>query len=72
MKQNSIDKKYVKFNDFLRGELKRRKVSQKQVATWLNLPRSSISKRLSGEVEWTMREIISLYELMEIEHEWNS
>ena len=72
MKQNSIDKKYVKFNDYLRGELRRRKLSQSQVAIWLNLPQTSVSQRLSGKTEWTVREIMSLYDLMEIEHEWNN
>ena len=72
MKQNSIDKKYLQFNDYLRGEMRRRKISQKQAATWLNLTQASVSMKLTGKVEWTMREIISLYELMEIEHEWNS
>lgn len=71
MKQNSIEKKYRQFNDHIRGELRRRKINQKQVATWLNIPQSCVSQRINGETEWTMREIISLYELMEIEHEWN-
>ena len=72
MKQYSIDKKYVQFNDYLRGELRRRKLSQSQVAIWLNLPQTSVSQRLSGKTEWTLREIMSLYELMEIEHDWNN
>lgn len=70
MKQYSINKKYQQFNDFLRGELLRKKISQEKVARWLNLSQQSVSKRLLGETEWTVREIMSLYELMEIEHEW--
>ena len=70
MKEYTINKKYEQFNDFIRGELKRRKLSQASVAHWLNLPQTSISQRLSGTTDWTLREIMSLFELMEIEHEW--
>ena len=71
MKQYTIDKQYRQLNDFIRGELRRKKISQEKVANWLNLSRTGISKRLSGEVEWSLKEIMSLYELMEIKHEWN-
>ena len=70
MKQYSVDKKYRQFNDFLRGELRRKHLSQEQVAEWLNLSRTGISKRLNGEVEWGLKEIMSLFDLMEIKHEW--
>lgn len=71
MKQNTVETKYRKANDFIRGELRRKKINQRTVATWLGIPPSCVSQRLSGEIEWTFREIISLYELLEIEHEWN-
>ena len=71
MKQNSIDRKYRNLNDFLRCELRRKKISQRTVATWLGIPPSCVSQRLSGEIEWSAREIISIYELMGIEHEWS-
>ena len=71
MKQNTIETKYRKANDFIRGELRRKKINQKTVANWLNIPQQSVSARLRGDYEWTFREIISIYELLEIEHEWN-
>ena len=70
MKQNSITKKYVQFNDFLSGELKRRKISQEEAAYYLKLSQASISMKLAGKVEWTVREIMNLYELMGIEHDF--
>lgn len=73
MKFNRTDVKYKRITDFIRGEMKRRKISQKEVAEWLNIPQGGVSKRLNGEVEWSLREIISLSELLEIgEKSWKS
>lgn len=72
MKQNSIDKKYRQLNSFIRDSMQEKKISQQVVAKWLNLTQASISQKLRGKVEWTAREIISIYELLEIDHEWNS
>lgn len=69
MKQNSIDKKYRELNDFIRGELKRQKISQDKAAHWLNISRASFSYRMCGKIEWTVREILSLFELLEIGEE---
>ena len=71
MKQDTVSIKYRRANDFIRGELRRKKISQSTVANWLNIPQPSVSARLRGDYEWTFREIISIYELLEIEHEWN-
>ena len=70
MKQNNIDKKYRQLNDFIRGEMRRKKVNQETLANWLNLTQASISQKLSGKVEWMAREIISIFELLEIQDEW--
>lgn len=70
MKFNESDKTYRQLNDWLRGELKRKGIKQEDVAYRLNLQQASISQKLSGKVEWTLREIIIVYEMLEIEHEW--
>lgn len=70
MKYNSSDRTYRQLNDWLRGELKRKGIKQEDVAYRLNLQQASISQKLSGKVEWTLREIIIVYEMLEIEHEW--
>lgn len=70
MKFESVNRKYNKLNDFIRGEMKRKKINQKTAANWLNIQQSCISSRLNGESEWTAREIISVFELLEIEDEW--
>lgn len=72
MKFNASDRTYKQLNDFIRGELKRKKIKQEDVAYRLNLQQGSISQKLNGKVEWTLREIIIVYEMLGIEHEWIS
>lgn len=69
---NSSDKKYHQMNDFIRGEMRRKKITQKTVADRLNIDQSQIARRLSGEVEWLAREIIIVYELLGIEKDWRN
>ena len=70
MKFNKSDRTYKQLNDFIRGEMKRKKIKQEDVAYRLNLQQASISQKLNGKVEWTLREIIIVYEMLGIEHEW--
>ncbi len=67
MKQNETTKKYNRINDFIRCEMRRKKISQEAAAQYLGLRQDGISRRLSGQTEWTFREIISLYDLLEVE-----
>ena len=64
MKFESVNKKYNRLNDFIRGEMSRQHYSQEDIAYRLNLPRVSISNRLNGKSEWTAREIIDLMEFL--------
>lgn len=41
----------------LRAEMARRGDTQESLAKLLDLPESSISRRLSGEIEWSIGEI---------------
>ena len=70
MKFESVNRKYNKLNDFIRGEMKRQHYSQDDIAYRLNLPRASISKRLNGISEWTAREIIDVMEFLGVEEVW--
>ena len=72
MKFNRTTIEYQALCDFLRGEMRRQKIKQEVVATWLNIPPSAVSKRLSGQNEWTMREVISVFELLGVSWEWKS
>lgn len=58
-------KEYRMFNDWLRAELKRRKINQTTMAYYLNLSRKSLVMRLSGKVEWSFREVLEVLDYLE-------
>ena len=58
--------RYRRFNDWLRGELKRRKITQSDLAKFLNLSRVSLVKRLAGETEWSFREVLTILDYLGI------
>ena len=62
---NQVATKYRRFNDWLRGERKARKIKQKEIAEYLNIPQSQYSKRENGEIEWGFKEILEVLELLE-------
>lgn len=69
MKYNTSDRTYKQINDLIRCEMKRKKINQEDVAYRLNIPQTGVSKRLNGSIEWTMREIIIVYEMLGMEFE---
>lgn len=58
---------YRKFNDFVRGELARQNYTQLDLAELLGLDRSSISLKLNGKVEWSLRESLKTLEFLNAE-----
>ena len=66
MKFYSVDRKLNRFNDFVRGELKRKKISQEDIVYRIGIERSGVSRRLSGQIDWTIREVIILSEVLEV------
>ena len=71
MKFNKASKEYRKLNDFLRGVMRRKKVSQEQLGEVLNLTQPLVSYRLSGKVDWTAWEIILAFEFLEVDFDYN-
>ena len=57
---------YRKFNDFVRGELKRRRLSQGKLAEYLNMERASLTYRLSGDTEWKFKEVLETLEFFDV------
>ena len=70
MKFESVNRKYQKLNDFIRGEMRRQKVTQEALAYRLNITPISVSNKLNGKTEWSAREIINIYEFLGIEDLW--
>ena len=66
MKFNQTSKQYRQLNDFIRGELKVKNISQKDLAYMLNLPQSGVSDRLSGKTDWTLWEILNVFAILNI------
>ena len=53
---------YRRFNEWLSGERKSRKVRQKVLADYLGISQSQYSKRENGEVEWMLKEYLKILE----------
>lgn len=64
---NKTQYRYSRFNDFVRGELKRRHQTLNALADYLNMSQSSLSLRLLGQVEWTFKEVLETLEYFEID-----
>ena len=54
-----------KFNDYIRGELKRRHLTQADLAEYLGIERSTLSCRLNGYNEWSFRDALKVLEFFE-------
>ena len=67
MKFNQTSKQYNQLNDFIRGEMNRQRISQDSLAYSLNLTRVSVSRKLSGKVDWTLWEILNIFEILGVE-----
>lgn len=71
MKFNRTDRKYRKLNDFIRGEMRRKKISQEDLAYRLNMSQPCISQKLNEVTEWSMREVIDVFEILGVDDVWN-
>ena len=67
MKFNQTSKQYRQLNDFIRGEMGRQHISQASLAYMMNLPQQSISARLTGKVDWTLWEVLNIFEILGVE-----
>ena len=46
------------FSDFVRGELARKRTNQAALADYMSMDRTSVSKKLTGKVAWTLPEMV--------------
>ena len=63
-KIDTIGNAYRKFNDFVRGELSRQNYTQQNLGEYLGLCGSAVSYKLSGKVEWSLREFLKTLEFL--------
>lgn len=72
MKFNKTSQDYNQLNDFIRGEMRRKKVNQNALAYSLCISQSGISDRLSGKTDWTMWEIMNVFEILGVKFDYKS
>lgn len=68
MPRTNVDKvatNYRRFNDFIRGELRRKRLNQEDLANYLNVNRSTLTNRLNGRIEWSLRDAFKAVEFLE-------
>lgn len=51
------------FNIWVAGQIKVRKLRQEDVATYLNINQGGLSRRISGDTEWKLKEVFDLFNL---------
>lgn len=59
--------KLRKFSDWVRGELRRQKKNQAQLASYIGTDQPGLSLRLNGKRTWTLKEYFDTLEFFEAE-----
>ena len=70
MPRTNVDRvatNYRRFNDSVRGELRRKKLKHEDLAVYLNVERSTITNRLSGKIEWSLRDAFKAAEFLDVD-----
>lgn len=65
MPRTNVDRvatKYRRFNDWIRGELREQHKTQRELAEYLNIEQSTLSKRMNGEIEWLFIDVLEVLE----------
>ena len=70
MKFNKVSKQYKQLNMYVREEMRKQKVSQEHLAYSLNITQSGISDRLSGKTEWSLWQILNVFDILGIEFDY--
>jgi len=63
---DTVGTKYRRFNDYVRGELKRRKIHQEVLADYLGVTRATLTYRLNGQIEWYLKDALKTAEFFEV------
>lgn len=63
--------KLRRFNDWIRGELRRQKKNQTELATYVGIDQSGLSLRLCDKRVWTLKEYFNVLEFFGVtDAEW--
>ena len=64
---NPIGERMRAFNVWVAGSLKAQRKTQKQLADYIGIDVSNVSRRLHGATEWTLKEFYEVEEFLEEE-----
>ena len=70
MKINKVSKQYKQLNMDIREEMRNQKISQENLAYSLNMTQAAISQKLSGKVEWSLWEILNVFDILGIDFDY--
>ena len=56
--------KVRRFNDWLRGEMRRQKKNQEELAYYIGIDRSGLSLRMNGKRAWKLKEYFDTLEFL--------
>lgn len=70
MKFNKVSQDYKQLNMFIREEMRIKKISQESLAYSLNITQKSISNKLSGKTDWTVWEILNVFDVLGIDFDY--
>ena len=62
---NKSQRMYRRFNDFVRGELKRKKIKHEELAEYLNLTRPALTLKLNDTTAWSLEQALDTIEFLE-------
>lgn len=54
----------------IREEMRNQKISQENLAYSLNMTQAAISQKLSGKVEWSLWEILNVFDILGIDFDY--
>ena len=60
-----VKRDYRRFNDFIRGELRRQNLSQNDLSDYLNVDKSTLSKKLNGGLGWSLMDALKAMEFLD-------
>lgn len=72
MTRQTVDKtssRLRRFSDWVRGELRRQKKNQTELASYIGTDQPGLSLRLNGKRTWTLREYFDVLEFFDANEE---
>lgn len=52
-------------NDFIRGELRRKKLTQEDLAEYLDVDKSTVSRKFREEIGWSLKDALKAAEFLD-------